>query len=362
MAGETVPPDVLAAFCGDPAHCTVTSLGSGNINDTFLVRGIAAPFVLQKINSDVFPDPLRVIENFHKITAHLRHKSDGGQERLQVALPVPTRDKRPCYRDGTGAFWRGQSYLPHASCRVLTGPAQARRVGQVLARFHRLAADLDARALREPLPGFHNLPGYLQDYDQAVRGMRFPVDTECALCQATIARYRPQATILEDARQAGILVLQPIHGDPKVDNFICNEEGQALGLLDLDTVAMGLVHHDLGDCLRSCCNRTVETGAAHLPITFDLQLCRALLDGYFSGPDSVLTNTQRQYIFAGVLLISFELGLRFFTDHLRGNRYFKVRRDGENLVRAVGQFRLANDIAEKEQDIRAMTRLRKTLN
>lgn len=353
MADESVPPDVLGAFCGDPTHCTVTSLGCGNINDTFLVRGTVAAFVLQKINSKVFPDPLRVIENFQKITAHLQRKSDGGQEQLQVASPLPTLDNHPWYRDDTGAFWRGQSYLPHVSCRVLTDPVQARRVGQALARFHRLAGDLEVQALRDPLPGFHNLPGYLHDYDRVVRGMRLPGGEECAICLAAIDRYRPQATTLEDARQAGILVLQPIHGDPKIDNFIFNEEGEVLGLLDLDTVAMGLVHHDLGDCLRSCCNRMGETGADVRSITFDLQLCRALLDGYFSGPNQVLNKTQREYVFAGVLLISFELGLRFFTDHLRGNRYFKVRRDGDNLGRAVGQFRLANDIAGKEKDIRA---------
>lgn len=357
MARESIPPDVLAAFCGDAASRTVTSLGCGNINDTFLVRETVAAFVLQKINSDVFPDPPRVIENFQKITAHLQRKSDGGQERLQVASPVPTLDNHPWYRDDTGAFWRGQTYLPHVSCRGLTGPAQARRVGQMLARFHRLAADLDVRALRDPLPGFHNLPGYLHDYDQAVRTIKIPGGEESALCLATIECYRPQATTLEDARQAGILVLQPIHGDPKIDNFIFNEEGEVLGLLDLDTVAMGLVHHDLGDCLRSCCNRMGETGADVSSITFDLQLCRALLDGYFSGPNQVLNKTQREYIFAGLLLISFELGLRFFTDHLQGNRYFKVRREDENLLRAVGQFRLANDIAGKEEDIRAMTLL-----
>ncbi len=355
MAGESIPPDVLGAFCGDPGGCAVTPLGCGNINDTFLIRSATSSFVLQKINSDVFPDPLRVIENFQRITSHLQHKNDGAKERLQVASPVPTLDNYPCYRDSTGAFWRGQSYLTHASCRVLTDPAQARRVGQVLARFHRLAADLQAQALRDPLPGFHNLPGYLHDYDRAVRGMKIPLGEEYAFCLATIDRYRPQATTLEDARQAGILVLQPIHGDPKVDNFLFNEQGQVLGLLDLDTVAMGLVHHDLGDCLRSCCNRTGETGADVRSVTFDLPLCRALLDGYFSGPDQVLTKTQREYIFAGVLLISFELGLRFFTDHLQGNRYFKVRREDENLLRAVGQFHLAHDIAGKEQDIRAMT-------
>ncbi|GAB6190515.1 phosphotransferase enzyme family protein [Desulfocastanea catecholica] len=355
MAGESVPPDVLAAFCGDPAHCTVSSLGHGNINDTFLVRVAASSFVLQKINSEVFPDPLRVIENFQKITAHLQRKSDGEQEQLQVASPVSTRDNHPWYRDDTGAFWRGQSYLPHVSCRGLTGPAQARRVGQALARFHRLAADLEEQALRDPLPGFHNLPGYLHDYDRTVRTMRLPGGEQSAFCQATIDRYRPQATTLEDARQAGILVLQPIHGDPKIDNFIFDEQGEVLGLLDLDTVAMGLVHHDLGDCLRSCCNRMGETGADVRSITFDLQLCRALLDGYFSGPKQVLNKSQREYIFAGVLLIAFELGLRFFTDYLHGNRYFKVRWEDENLQRAVGQFRLANDIAGKEEDIRAMT-------
>lgn len=355
MAGEGIPPDVLGAFCADPGGCTVTPLGCGNINDTFLIRSATSSFVLQKINSDVFPDPLRVIENFQKITSHLQHKNDGGKERLQVASPVPTLDNCPYYRDDTGAFWRGQSYLAHASCRVLTGPAQARRVGQVLARFHRLAADLQAQALRDPLPGFHNLPGYLHDYDRVVRGMKIPLGEEYAFCLATIDRYRPQATTLEDARQAGVLVLQPIHGDPKVDNFLFNEQGQVLGLLDLDTVAMGLVHHDLGDCLRSCCNRTGETGADVRSVTFDLSLCRALLDGYFSGSKQVLTKTQREYIFAGVLLISFELGLRFFTDHLQGNRYFKVRREGENLLRAVGQFHLANDIAGKEGDIRDMT-------
>ena len=125
-------------------------------------------------------------------------------------------------------------------------------------------------------------------------------------------------------------------------------------LLDLDTVAMGLVHYDLGDCLRSCCNRVGETGHDVLPITFDMSFCQALLDGYFSGPDKQLSMEQRAYIFDGVLLICYELGVRFFTDHLRGNSYFKVQTDGDNLHRAVNQFRLVDDIAKKELKIRAM--------
>jgi Ser/Thr protein kinase RdoA (MazF antagonist) len=354
MADEIILYDVVAQFCNNPATCTVTPLGFGNINDTYLIRSASHSFVLQRINSDVFPEPLRVIENFQKITIHLNHKRDGARQQLQVAVPVLTLDEHLFYRDSTGAFWRGQSYLPHKSCKVLAGPDQAYRVGRALATFHRLVGDLDVQGFLDPLPGFHNLPGYLEDYDREMRSVKTVASEDFGSCLATIDRYRQQAATLENAKHAGILTLQPIHGDPKVDNFLFGDQGEVLGLLDLDTVALGLVHYDLGDCLRSCCNRVGERGGGVLPITFDMAYCRALLDGYFSGPDELLSKEQRAYIFDGVLLICFELGVRFFTDHLRGNPYFKVQQDGDNLLRAVNQFRLADDIAEREQGIRSM--------
>lgn len=354
MADEIFPYSVLAAFCKDPATCTVTPLGFGNINDTYLVQSPSHCFVLQKINSDVFPEPLRVIENFYTISNHLAGKEAIVRQQLQLAVPVLTIDRRRSYKDGSGAFWRGQSYLPHKSCRVLASSEQARRVGVGLAIFHRLIGDLDGRELFDPLPGFHNLPGYLESFDRAMQNIKTVASGEFRFCVATIDRYRSQAATLVKAREAGILTLQPIHGDPKADNFIFGDRGEVQGLLDLDTVAMGLVHYDLGDCLRSCCNRVGETGKDDMPITFDLSFCHALLDGYFSGPDKLLSKEQRGYIFDGVLLICFELGVRFFTDHLCGNPYFKVQKDGDNLQRAVNQFRLADSIAEREKDIRAM--------
>lgn len=355
MADEVVQHDVLEAFCKDPASCTVRPLGLGNINDTYLVRSATHSFVLQRINSDVFPEPLRVIENFHKITNHLSKKRGeiGGQ--LQLAVPELTLENLLFYCDNKGAFWRGQSYLPHKSCQVLAGPGQARRVGRALATFHLLVGDLEEQEILDPLPGFHNLPRYLEEYDRENHGLETGVGEEFRFCLTAIDRYRQKAATLENARHAGILTLQPIHGDPKVDNFLFNDQGEVIGLLDLDTVAMGLVHYDLGDCLRSCCNRLGETGGAVSPITFDMNFCRALLDGYFSGPEKMLSQEQRAYIFDGVLLICFELGVRFFTDHLRGNLYFKVQQNGDNLLRAVNQFRLADDIAEREQEIRAMS-------
>ncbi|MBU1567151.1 MAG: aminoglycoside phosphotransferase family protein [Proteobacteria bacterium] len=355
MAGEVVPYDVLVAFCSDPTTCTIVPLGSGNINDTYLVRSKSHSFVLQRINKDVFPKPLRVIENFQKITNHLSCKSAGAGSPLQAAVPVLTLEKRLFYLDSKGDFWRGQSYLPHESYKVLADPKQAFRVGKTLATFHRLVSDLDVQGFLDPLPGFHNLPGYLEDYDRVMLDIKIAADVDVHSCMATIDRYRQQAATLEHAKFAGILTLQPIHGDPKVDNFLFGDQGEVLGLLDLDTVAMGLVHYDLGDCLRSCCNRVGEAGGTIQPVKFDMVFCQALLDGYFVEPGKLLSKEQRNYIFDGVLLICFELGVRFFTDHLRGNPYFKVRQDGENLLRAVNQFRLVDDIAKREREIRTMS-------
>ncbi len=354
MAADNVPVEVLAEFCDEPAACMVTPLGFGNINDTYLVQSPSHRFVLQKINSKVFPEPLRVIENFSTITNHLAGKKVTGRQALQVAVPVLTRKKRLFVSDSQGAFWRGQSYLPHKECRVLASPGQTRRLGVALATFHRLIGDLDGRKLVDPLPGFHDLPRYLESYDRVIRQRKSVENEKADFCLATIDRYRPLAATLVSARDGGILTVQPIHGDPKIDNFILGDQGDVLGLLDLDTVAMGLLHYDLGDCLRSCCNRGGEAGDNAMPITFDLSFCHALLDGYFSGPDKLLTKEQRGFIFDGVLLICFELGVRFFTDHLLGNPYFKVQQDGDNLLRAVNQFRLADNIVVREKEIRAM--------
>ena len=348
------PQQAAAAFCRDGATCRVVSLGAGNINHTFLVRSMDGPFVLQRINSTVFPEPLRVIENFFVVSSHLRQRQHSRGNRFSTAEPRPTLVGTSFFRDRTGEYWRSQSYLEHTCCRSLTSPQQAVQIGRALARFHELVSDLDGRRLADPLPGFHSLPRYLREYDGLQRSGIGEKDGDCGYCRLAVEGHRRRALYLESQRTAGLLPVQPIHGDPKIDNFIFNREGRAEGMVDLDTVGMGIVHYDLGDCLRSCCNVKGENGGDSVAVSFDPAICTALLTGYFSLPPQAENTALRTAVFDAVLAITFELGLRFFTDHLRGNSYFKVRRQGENLTRAVRQFHLVEAIVAQEDRIRSL--------
>ncbi len=354
MASEPDPRQAAAAFCRDGATCPLSQLGRGNINDTFLVASAAAPFVLQRINSRVFPQPLSVINNFAKVTRHLTGRLVQTDKPFRTALPVPTLSGALFFHDAQGEYWRGQTYLPHTSYSTLTSPDQAFQIGRILAVFHSLVAGLDGQCLADPLPGFHNLPQYLQEFDRLPTKQQTETNAASSYCCHAIQQGRQRATVLEEAKSSGFLPLQAIHGDPKIDNFLFDNQGLADGILDLDTVGAGIVHYDLGDCLRSCCNRAGESGADGQAVLFDMEICRAILAGYFSLPQQLLSAGQRAYIFDAVLAITFELGVRFITDHLRGNTYFKVRQDGENLVRAERQFRLVEDIVKHEAEIRLL--------
>ncbi|MBU1565757.1 MAG: aminoglycoside phosphotransferase family protein [Proteobacteria bacterium] len=345
-----------AAFYSDGATCQLSRLGRGNINDTFLVESAGSSFVLQRINRQVFPQPLRVIDNFAKVTRHLSGRPLQTDKPFRTARPVLTLSGEHHFCDYQGEYWRAQTYLDHISCESLTSLEQAFQIGRTLACFHVLVADLDEQYLEDPLPGFHNLPKYLQEFDRLQVKTEMAAGSACRYCLEAIDRGRKQATVLEEAKHAGLLTIQIIHGDPKIDNFLFDDQGLADGMLDLDTVGAGIVHYDLGDCLRSCCNRTGESGGKDgLEVFFDMEICRALLAGYFSLPSQQLLSAgQRAFIFDAVMAITFELGLRFFTDHLRGNSYFKVRQDGENLFRAARQFRLVEDIIKREEEIRLL--------
>lgn len=345
----------VKAFCG--AECTedgVRQLGAGNINDTYLVQRASQKIVLQKISASVFPFPLRIITNFQHVAWHLNNEQSVGLK-LKIATPLYTTAGKLWHRDDSGSYWRAQSFLQHFPVKNITTKESAISVGQTLGAFHGALSNLDLAQLQDPIPGFHKTSLYLKDFDQQVSRSDALYSAAEEFCLKEIESLRDRAILLDKLLEQGVLFEQPVHGDPKVDNFIYDKEQRAIGLLDLDTVGKGLVHHDLGDCLRSCCNPKGEEGKAE-NITFDLALCSDILHGYFSSVGQITSDRKWEFVYEGVFTICFELGLRFFSDHLNGNIYFKVNSKDENLVRAINQFRLVRDIVEKESTIRDIVR------
>ena len=172
-----------------------------------------------------------------------------------------------------------------------------------------------------------------------------------------VAERRAWAPVLADARAQGRLRLRPIHGDPKVNNVMLDTAtGQAVAMVDLDTVKPGLVHYDIGDCLRSGCNPWGEETGDWETVRFEPELCRAMLAGYLSLARDFLTEHDYAYLYDAIRLLAFELGLRFFTDYLAGNVYFKARHPEHNLVRALVQFKLTESIESQAAAIGAIIR------
>jgi Ser/Thr protein kinase RdoA (MazF antagonist) len=324
----------------------ITPLGNGLINDTYLVETPSSQFVLQRINRTVFPEPEQIMANLATLNQHIAQKT-AASVKLQIPEILKTRDNNSLYQHQNGDCWRALSFIADTeSIETIGTIGDAEQVGVALGHFHRLISDLDPSLLHDTLPGFHITPGYLKRYHEVLQQSDHPEDHYCA---DFIARFHSIADDLEAARQQGLLPLRVIHGDPKLNNFLFDKHSKKIvSIIDLDTVKPGLVHYDIGDCLRSCCSTSD-------PVGFDLDICAALLKSYLSEAGAFFTEHDYHYLYPAIRLIPFELGIRFYTDYLEGNRYFKVTEPMQNLQRAAAQFRLCESIMAQESAIKNLT-------
>ena len=340
--------------------------GNGNINDTYLVTvdpEAQDQFILQRINTHVFTRPKLIIENLRVYAKHVDQKlGQNGQSRRRWDVPHvrPTSQGDNYHIDANGLFWRAITYVNHSrSYDTVQSANHAREVGFAMGKFHSLVSDLDATQMHDTLVGFHIMPHYLRLYDEVIacdsqgRGPQGGASPEVRYCHQMIAERRDWAAILEDAKESGRLPVRTIHGDPKINNIMISDEtGQAVSMIDLDTVKPGLVHYDIGDCLRSSCNPLGEDTLDFNNIHFETDLARAILEGYLSEANRFLTEQDYDYMFDAIRLMTFELGVRFFQDYLAGNVYFKVRHPEHSLHRAIVQFKLTESIEAQENTLR----------
>jgi len=352
--------DVAQQFYLPGKVISVADYGEGIINDTYLLEVEAADnrVILQRINAKVFSQPALIMQNMRVICEQAQKKTAiySVSDRRDFQLPriYLANSGEAYWVDDSGYYWRATAFIEQTkTLRQLANLQQAYEVGFALGRFHNLIHSIDKTELHDTLPGFHVTPGYLADFDGNMHrhelfSHRSPID----YCLAFIESHRHLASVLEQAKDE--LTQCPIHGDPKLNNILFDvSNDQAVSMIDLDTVKPGLIHYDIGDCLRSACHVMGEAVLAEPPVIFDMDICREVLRGYLSEV-YFLGRSDYRFLFDAIRLIPFELGLRFFTDYLKGNQYFKVSTPPQNLYRAMIQFKLTANIEQHESQLREM--------
>ena len=357
---------VAAQFDVPGRLVTIQPLGSGNVNDTYRVimrtTFSEEQFVLQRINRKVFQDPAAVMTNMKIVTdyAHQRieEEADSADRIWQLPRVIATRSGEDYVVDEEGEYWRALSMIASTqSYEKVESPEVAYEAGRVLGHFQRIISECPLDQLLDTLPGFHIAPGYLAYYDEQLESEkgreRLNFSMEAMRLGRFVEQRRDFLSVLEDAKESGELKLRPIHGDPKITNIMIDQiTGKGTCIIDLDTVKPGLVHYDFGDSVRSSCNPAGEETTDLSEVYFDVDLFEALFKGYLREAGEFLGDADRHYLFDSIRLIAFELGLRFFSDYLAGDVYFKTAYEGQNLNRARVQFALCESIEAREPKIR----------
>ncbi len=302
----------------------------GHINDSFIVTSADRRFLLQRINTGVFKSPRNVMENIARVTEHLRRKG------VQTLTLISTRDGKT-YLDEGGA-WRMYDFIAGArSFDVVDAPARAREAARAFGEFQCALADLPPPRLAETIPDFHNTPMRFAAFrksleaDSANRAASAKREIDFALAQESLAHALIDLHLPE----------RVTHNDTKINNVLFDERtDRAVCVVDLDTVMPGLALYDFGDLVRTATSPAAEDERDLSRVVFQKPMYDALVEGYLETAGDMLTDAEKEHLALAGRVITFETGLRFLTDHLGGDTYFKVHREGHNLDRCRTQFRL----------------------
>lgn len=328
--------------------------GSGHINDTYCAvfdqAGTSTRYILQRINHDIFKRPVELMENIQRVTSHLAAKTAGQKDSSRRVLTlVPARSGLCYHQDEPGNYWRCYLFIEKArSYDAVESPRQAFEAARAYGRFQKLLSDLPSPSLHETIPGFHHTPNRLAalmkaiDNDPSNRACMAKKEIDFALRRSSIV------SVLLDAG----LPERVTHNDTKFNNVMLDDvTGEGICVVDLDTLMSGLALYDFGDMVRTTTSPAKEDELDLGKVQMQLPMFEALVRGYLESAGEFLTPAEIKFLPVSGKLITFEIGIRFLTDFLGGDTYFKVHRNGHNLDRCRTQFKLVESIERQETEI-----------
>ena len=354
------PREIARRFWLGGEISSVRPHGNGHINTTFRVETLGArAFILQRINGAVFRDPGSLMANLGRVTRHLRARleAEGASDLDRRVLSlVPSLEGRDYVLDEAGGYWRCFPFIEGVKERPsIESPQQAFEIARAFGNFQRLLSDLPGEPLHPSIPHFHDAgrrfdaltaaveSDVLNRANQAVPEIRFAFGN------------RPLSQFFAGFIARGEMNERITHNDTKLDNLLFDAaSGEALCVIDLDTVMPGLALYDFGDLARSAACTALEDERNLDRVRVDPRIFGALAQGFIEGTGGSLSTLERENLVGATQVFAFTLGVRFLTDFLEGDSYFRIHREGHNLDRARAQFALLRDLQEQEEALRSV--------
>jgi N-acetylhexosamine 1-kinase len=330
----------------EPEH--VERVGLGHINDSYLVRcADGSRFLLQRINTSVFREPAKVMRNIKRVIEHLSSRYVGGRRVLRLIF---TRSGLSFFSSDE-SHWRMYGYIEGTYVRRLAqSPDESFAAAKAFGNFQALLSDMNYELLYETIPGFHDTPARYSAFDQAAEA---DIAGRAIACRNELAIARSNdwiATLLTDA--ANDVPTRVAHNDAKISNVLIDETThEPLCIVDLDTVMPGMSLFDFGDMARSMTSGCEEDEPDTRKIKFQLEMFRGLAAGYVSEMGELLTQAERELLAVAGPVITYEQGLRFLTDYLNGDTYYRIAYPDHNLRRTRAQFALLASMEEHRADV-----------
>ena len=349
--------EVCRLFRIDYEYLGYETIQMGNVNHTYKVNfllpeGTPKSFLVQNVNTYAFRNPVGLMENIDKVTEHIRSKKPG-----QVALHFHhTADRKTYVIDGDN-FWRMTNYVPSVTYNAVKDLEVVRNAGMAFGEFQMQLTDFDLSQLIETIPGFHNTRARYEKMLEAIREDRVGRAAEVREEIAWLLEVQDLACKLTDLQNAGELPLRVTHNDTKINNVLFDPtDNSAMVVIDLDTVMPGLMGHDFGDAIRFAANFVEEDCREYDKAGVDLNVFRAFAEGFVSMTAKAMTTNEVDTLALSCFALTAELCVRFLTDYIEGDAYFKIKSPDHKLVRTRCQIALAKDMLKKMDEMEKIVR------
>jgi len=346
--------NIFNQFDDSSTILTYTELATGHINDTYLIEtSNNKKFVLQRINHGVFKDVPGLIYNKVAISKHIQKKLSPishSKRARKVLTFVPTKNGSPFYYENKGGYWNMMVYISESiTYEIVNSEEIAYEGGKLIGDFLNLTNDFNANQLIEVIPKFHDMSFRFSQFEAS---LKVASQERLILAKHYIDKVwslKDEMHILQNLKEKGIIKLRVTHNDTKISNVLFDTNKKGLCVIDTDTVMPGIVHYDFGDAIRTICNTAAEDEKNLALVNFNIDYYNAYVKGFLKEMNASLSSIELKYLPLGAKTMIFIMALRFLTDFLNNDIYYKTKYANHNLDRAKNQFKLIESLVKKLQ-------------